>query len=389
MNEDLYSSTIDDDLFDDQPGQTTVTQPVQPQQGVMTPGGPEPPVTTPQMNAGNADDNDIIGRLNDRISSNAGQQGDYLSTYLKSAGIDPDNIQIMDEDGTPSYVNFSQLSDSDKLDLLNSTRNTGQDTSNQEDDLDDDEIDLINSIRKSRMSINDFMDAIRQDAVNRYMQSGANQYMSVDQVSDDDLYLSDFKSKVPNATAEDAAASLQAAKSNPEVYKRMIDGMRQAYKQQEEEFHQQQIEQSEAELKRRQEEYEDVIVNAVEGISRMKLGELTSSLSNDDKEDIASAILDSDVAGNRYLAQMINDPETLTRMVWYALKGEEAIDQMQRYYKNEINTRQQAAYKKGFEDAKNGKGMSYVVQKPAGNKRQNKPLFTPVASLEDIDAGLD
>lgn len=389
MNEDLYSSTIDDDLFDDQPGQTTVTQPVQPQQGVMTPGGPEPPVTTPQMNAGNADDNDIIGRLNDRISSNAGQQGDYLSTYLKSAGIDPDNIQIMDEDGTPSYVNFSQLSDSDKLDLLNSTRNTGQETSNQEDDLDDDEIDLINSIRKSRMSINDFMDAIRQDAVNRYVQSGANQYMSVDQVSDDDLYLSDFKSKVPNATAEDAAASLQAAKSNPEVYKRMIDGMRQAYKQQEEEFHQQQIEQSEAELKRRQEEYEDVIVNAVEGISRMKLGELTSSLSNDDKEDIASAILDSDVAGNRYLAQMINDPETLTRMVWYALKGEEAIDQMQRYYKNEINTRQQAAYKKGFEDAKNGKGMSYVVQKPAGNKRQNKPLFTPVASLEDIDAGLD
>lgn len=389
MNEDLYSSTIDDDLFDDQPGQTPVTQPAQPQQGVMTPGGPEPPVTMPQMNAGNADDDDIIGRLNNRISANAGQQGDYLSAYLKSAGIDPDNIQIMDEDGTPSYVNFSQLSDSDKLDLLNSTRNIGQDTGSQEDDLDDEEIDLINSIRKSKMSINDFMDAIRQDAVNRYMQSGANQYMSVDQISDDDLYLSDFKNKVPNATAEDAAASLQAAKSNPEVYKRMIDGMRQAYRQQEEEFHQQQIEQSEAELKRRQEEYEDVIVNAVEGISRMKLGELTSSLSNDDKEDIASAILDSDVAGNRYLAQMINDPETLTRMVWYALKGDEAIDQMQRYYKNEINTRQQAAYKKGFEDAKNGKGMSYVVQKPAGSKRQNKPLFTPVASLEDIDAGLD
>ena len=389
MNEDLYSSTIDDDLFDDQPGQTPVTQPVQPQQGVMTPGGPEPPVTTPQMNAGNADDDDIIGQLNGRISLNAGQQGDYLSTYLKSAGIDPDNIQIMDEDGTPSYVNFSQLSDSDKLDLLNSTRNAGQDTNSQDDDLDDEEIDLINSIRKSRMSINDFMDAIRQDAVNKYVQSGANQYMSVDQVSDDDLYLSDFKSKVPNATAEDAAASLQAAKSNPEVYKRMMDGMRQAYKQQEEKFHQQQIEQSEAELKRRQEEYEDVIVNAVEGISRMKLGELTSSLSNDDKEDIASAILDSDVAGNRYLAQMINDPETLTKMVWYALKGDEAIDQMQRYYKNEINTRQQAAYKKGFEDAKNGKGMSYVVQKPAGNKKQNKPLFTPVASLEDIDAGLD
>lgn len=389
MNNDLYSSTIDDDLFEDQPGQTPVTQPVQPTQGVMEPGGIEPPISTPPMNSGVADDGNIMDQLNDRVNSNSQTRGDYLSSYLKSAGIDPDNIQIMDEEGNPSYVSFSQLSDSDKLDLLNSTRSVQQ-QDNYEDDLDDDEIDLINSIRKSKMSISDFIDAVRQDAVNKYAQSGSNQYYSVDQISDDDLYLTDFKNKVPNSTAEDAAASLQAAKSNPEVYQRMMNGMRQAYKQQEEELHQQQIAQSEAEFKRRQDEYENVIVNAVEGISSMKLGELTSSLSNDDKEDIASAILDSDVAGNRYLVQMINDPETLTKMVWYALKGDEAIDQMQRYYKNEISNKQQAAYKKGFEDAKNGKGMSYVVQKPSSSsKKGSKPLFTPVASLDDIDAGLD
>ena len=75
-------------------------------------------------------------------------------------------------------------------------------------------------------------------------------------------------------------------------------------------------------------------------------------------------------------------------MVWYATKGENAIDEMQRYYMNEINTRQKAAYQKGFEDAKNGKGMSYVVNRPA-RKGNQQPQFRSVARVEDIDAGMD
>jgi hypothetical protein len=35
-----------------------------------------------------------------------------------------------------------------------------------------------------------------------------------------------------------------------------------------------------------------------------------------------------------YLNKAINDPQTLTKMSWYALYGDEAIDNMRNYYEH-------------------------------------------------------
>jgi hypothetical protein len=35
-----------------------------------------------------------------------------------------------------------------------------------------------------------------------------------------------------------------------------------------------------------------------------------------------------------YLNKAINDPQTLTKMSWYALHGNEAIDNMRNYYEH-------------------------------------------------------
>lgn len=118
----------------------------------------------------------------------------------------------------------------------------------------------------------------------------------------------------------------------------------------------------------------------------MKIGELTANLSNQDKEDIASFILDSSVSGRRYLQDALNDPETLFKMAWWITKGEDAIDQMQRYYRQQVMEKQTASYKKGYEDAKNGKNMSFVVQR-SGRPRNGGHKAIP--SLADLDEGLD
>lgn len=394
MNDDLFSSNIDDDLFDDATP-SGVQQQVNPNNNPGQMVG-QNAVTAANPNAvqtgGRSDDNELLNRLNDNAAAtfkdddNNGDE-DVLSSYLRSMGIDPNNIQVDDENGNPSYSSFSSLSRTEQLDLLQSLSG-GSNESNNDYDLDDDEIDLINSIRRSKMSIEDFVTTIQNRAVQNYVNSGGGQqYYDIDQLTDDDLFISDYKNRVPDATEDEVVAALNAAKTNPQSYERMMDGLRDTYKKQEEAIYQQRLQESEDRTKRQQQEYEGLIVDTLNGMSNMKLGDLDAQLSDEDKEDIASAILDSDATGTRYLVGLINDPETLSKMVWYALKGDEAINQMQRYYKNEINNRQQAAYQKGFEDAKNGKGMSYVVKKPVS--KPSRGQFKDIPTLDDLDAGLD
>lgn len=394
MNDDLFSSNIDDDLFDDVTP-SGVQQQVNPNNNPGQMVG-QNAVIAANPNAiqtgGRSDDNELLNRLNDNAAAtfkdddNNGNE-DVLSSYLRSMGIDPNNIQVDDENGNPSYSSFNSLSKTEQLDLLQSLSGGSNESSNDY-DLDDDEIDLINSIRRSKMSIEDFVTTIQNRAVQNYVNSGGGQqYYDIDQLTDDDLFISDYKNRVPDATEDEVVAALNAAKTNPQSYERMMDGLRDTYKKQEEAIYQQRLQESEDRTKRQQQEYEGLIVDTLNGMSNMKLGDLDAQLSDEDKEDIASAILDSDATGTRYLVGLINDPETLSKMVWYALKGDEAINQMQRYYKNEINNRQQAAYQKGFEDAKNGKGMSYVVKKPVS--KPSRGQFKDIPTLDDLDAGLD
>lgn len=412
--DDLFQSEMDDDLFDD--GQSGndggAAQTVAPKGngGQMNGGGfpgfqeKDEPKTGNEGGdkndvkpAGKADDNDIMARLNEMVNPTIPDElqvtdnDDVITAMLKKGGINPSAIEIMDENGQPQLVSFSDLSREEQLDMISSiggSSNTQRETDNAP-DLDDEEVDLLNSIRKSNMTVNDFIGAIREQAIAEYLQSGGGErYYSVDELGDEDLYMSDYKSKVPNATEEEVIAALETAKSNPQVFERTMQGMRETYKQQEEAIHQQNIQQEEARLAAQQQEYENMIVGAVDKMSQIQLGELDVNLSNDDKEQIASAILDKDVTGTRYLAHLLNDPETLSKMVWFALKGDEGINQMQRYYRKEITEGKSAAYRKGFEDAKSGKNMSYTVPRPKGQK-QAQGEFRTIGRIEDIDSGID
>lgn len=394
--DDLYSSNIDDELFGDEPGGDNTGNPgqqdgndgVKGNQGDNNNGngGNEPPKT-----GGRGNDSEILDWFNSNqvkgVVDEDGGNSDVLSDYLRMKGIDPDNIQINDEQDNPSYSSFKDLGRQEQLDLLRSLDSTDDESDY---DLDDDEIDLINSIRSSNMSIEEFVSDIQNRAVQDYVNSGMgnHQQYSVDQLSDQDLFVSDYKARMPNASDDEVISALNAAMSNQQSFENMMAGLRQAYKQQEEDYIENQIRASEERARRQQEGYENIIVDTLNNMGSIKLGKLQAELDEDDKYDIAGTILDSDTTGTRRLARLINDPETLVKMVWYATKGENAIDEMQRYYMNEINTRQKAAYQKGFEDAKNGKGMSYVVNRPA-RKGNQQPQFRSVARVEDIDAGMD
>lgn len=132
-------------------------------------------------------------------------------------------------------------------------------------------------------------------------------------------------------------------------------------------------------------EFEDTIVAAIQENDTIDLGESSLTLSEDDMNEIASFILDSDVAGVRHIAKALNDPKTLVGMVWYALKGQEAFSQITDYYKQKITEASKYNYNKGFEDAKGGKAPNAaktVVKKPAGSKAAPAKK---VLTIDDLD----
>ena len=151
---------------------------------------------------------------------------DFISSLLKSRGIeDKTRIKFENEEGTVEEMDWDNLSNEDKLNILNSSENTA------ENGLDDSEIQLISAIRNSGMTPAEFIQHIEQTGVNRYIQnSQADNYSyNVDQYSDEDLYVFDLISRT-GITEEEAQEALERAKSNEALFAKQMGAIRNEYK---------------------------------------------------------------------------------------------------------------------------------------------------------------
>lgn len=302
---------------------------------------------------------------------------DVLSAYLRSKGINPDAVKFENEAGETEEVSFNDLPFDEQLQILQY---------NSLDDnygLSDEETMFINGLRSNNLSVNDYANYIARTAVQNYIQSnqGGRQY-EIDDISDDELFLIDLQASIPDISEEDALSELDTAKNNPDMYSRKINSLRQEYKERENMLLEQEQQEQQYAAQQQAQQFEAAIVNAVNDSEIIDFGDSSIALSVDDKEEIASYILDSDGAGVRYIAKALQDPATLVRMVWYELKGREAFQQISDYYKREIAEASKNNYTKGYEDAKSGRvanSSKSVVRRPA-TQNKKKPL-----SIDELD----
>lgn len=300
-------------------------------------------------------------------------EDDIITTLLKDKGINPDAIKFENEAGEIEEKSFNELSREEQLQILNY------------DDYGLAEVSLINELRENNLSAEEYKKYIAQQAIQEYLASNQEEtpVYEVDSIPDDELYLIDLKAKIPELTDEDAAAELELAKQHEALYQKKVQGIRNEYKKKEELLAQQEEEEQRLAAEKAAQEFEDTIVAAIQENDTIDLGESSLTLSEDDMNEIASFILDSDVAGVRHIAKALNDPKTLVGMVWYALKGQEAFSQISDYYKQKITEASKYNYNKGFEDAKGGKAPNAaktVVKKPVGSKAAKKVL-----TIDDLD----
>ena len=370
MTDDLNNLDFDDELEGGEGGEGNVSNQepdfdpdnyVKPYIGVN--GEPEPNIKQRNDEPGDEDKDD-----------------DLVTALLKSKGIkDITAIKMEAEDGSIEEKDFNSLSREEQLSILMSSESPA-DTSPQ---LYDDEIDFLNEVRDNNISVNDYINWIRQQAVEDYINSISSENSDIDSLSDEDLFLLDLKDTSPDLTDEECIAALEHEKENQVLWEKRMQGLRNSYKaketarREEEEFLRQEEEQRQAV------EFQNAIQEAVGRVD--SIGEF--DLDDEDKEEIAEFILGVDKTGTRYFARALNDPETLTRMAWFALNGEDALETLSKYYKEQIDAYSRANYKKGFEDGQKGKQpdkpavtTKTTVRKPESKTTPQggyKPISTP------------
>ena len=301
---------------------------------------------------------------------------DYLSDFLKTRGIDDaSKIKFEDEQGNIEERSWDSLSKEEKLNILNTPVEQQQEQIS--DQLSDEEIQLLNSIRQSNLTPSQYLQQIKGEQIVQEPQ------YKIDDLSDDELFLLDLESRVGELTDDMAAQALSNAKQNEELFNKQVEGIRKEYKERED----YQLQQEQEELAQQQQEaynqFQDTIINSIDQFN--SIGNLDLNFDDSDKEELAQFMLSRDEAGNNYLWQALQDPETLTRAAWFILNGEEAFNSISDYFINQIKLVSENQYKKGFEEGKNGKQPSrpQVVI----DKKQNvqRPSYSSINDLDDDD----
>ncbi len=310
------------------------------------------------------------------------EEDDYSATerFLQEHGVDPRSIRFETEDGQETS-DFNDLSSDDQYQILSSL-------SENEDDLDDQEISLLNFMRSNNWSVRDYNNYIAQQAIQQYAgaQSQPEQTYQIDDLSDEELFLVDLKSKIPDLTEEEAIDELDRSQQNPDLFNKKVQSLRQDYKEKEDLYKQQQQQQLADQQKAAYAQYSQTIADAINRATVMDLGDLDLELQNDDKQQIYNYLVGYDQQGNRLINNTLADPDQLVRMAWMNIKGPEVFKELTAYYKNKITEVAKNNYNRGYNDAKGGK--SYNQAKSVVKKRRQTKQSGEL-SINDIDDFID
>lgn len=313
------------------------------------------------------------------------QEDDIIISMLKQIGIsDPSKIKFENDEGEIEEVSWDSLSAEEKMNILT------PESPDPNFGLEDPEINFINLLRDAGITPEEYINYQREQAIEEYRQAleGNPQY-EVERLTDEDLYALDLQSRVPDMTDEEVAIALEHEKANPELFGKKMQGIRAEYKALEDERRQNEELLEQQQKQEQFEAFQSDVLDAIESLD--EVGGVKLNLDEDDMEEVANFILSLDSAGVSYLGKALDDPQTLARMAWFALKGDEAFATITDYYDKEIAKEKRSAYEAGYEDAKKGiqpkstrKPTVVVAPKPAS---EPKPGGTNPheKTIDDID----
>lgn len=317
------------------------------------------PVQTPPADDGNGD-----GSQNPPDGGNGNQQQEDLTVdLLRGMGItDPTKIKFETDDGSMEERDWKDLTKEEKLAILS-----------PQSDYSEAEVDLIKSIRDSQQTPDEYLEQIRQEAASAVQ---PDTVYEIDSMSDDELYVLDIIDKLgeENVTDEQLQSMLTNAKSDEALYQKTIEALRTQYKQREDDLKIQKQQEAQAQQEQVFNSFSESILKEIKSLKEVAGKEI--ELTTDDMNELANFILTRDENGNSEFGKAMNDPKLFTQMAFWALKGNDIM--------NEISSQIKLAYEHGIEEGKKGHSSLVIDKSKDGNKpnSNNNPKSNSAASLD-------
>lgn len=295
---------------------------------------------------------------------------DVWHQYLRDLGVsDSKAIQFENEAGEIETVDFDTLDKETQLTMLRELTDPG---------LSEHEIQVVNYLRQNNASFDDVVNYFAEQKLQQYLAENPDQVhqkvYSIDEYTNDELYLADLKSKYPDFTDEELLAELDAAKLNEDLFNKKSDIIRQQYKEQED----RQKQEAEAAEQQRYEDLQQNIVNAVLNFKEISIDPDPESedwrgleIEDGDRQNILSYLLDQDQEGKSRLVRDIEDPNELIKLSWYKLYGDETFKHITGYWKGLLKEARQENAKLSKQIEKYRKETNTVVTPTSGKKSKS------------------
>lgn len=312
---------------------------------------------------GNEDKEDEDKSLENNVTS------DFIAAYLKEYGVsDPSKLQFEDENGEIVEKNFNDLTDEEKLNVFKELADPG---------YTDYEKQVVDYLRKNNTTLDDVIEYYQKKAIEDYLKENPDQvrqkHYSIDDYTDDELYLADLKNKYPEFTDEELTSKLDSAKLNEELFGKEVNAIRASLKQQEEDEikHQEEVEaQSFQELQTN-------LQNAMSNFTEIALDPedtsedaLALQIEDADRDVMLRYLLERDKDGKSQLVRDLEDPQALIELAYYRTRERDNITGLTRYWKKVLSDerKEKAAIQKELDKYKNKENNSSVVTHPKDKK---------------------
>ena len=238
------------------------------------------------------------------------KENDYINYLLSSKGVDPHSIIYEDEDGSEKTVDFYELTPEEQLNILNYNPTAHE--------LDENEIEVVNFLRQNNITLEEYTEYIKNETVRELLVQTAP--LSIDSISNEDLYAQVLKDQYPDLTDEEVAFELEKEKANEDLFNKKINQIRTFYKEQEtaqlEAMAEEERINKENELQQAQSQVATAAVSTKDFFG--------FELDDNDREDVMKYIFNQGVDGKSQFFKALENPEILFKVALYALKGDEA-----------------------------------------------------------------
>lgn len=305
------------------------------------------------------------------VEENPEDNEDIISVFLKDRGIsNPSKIQFEGEDGNIEEIDFNSLEREEQLNILKEITDPG---------LSDHEIEVVNYLRKNNVSFNEVIDYFANQRLQEYLNENPEairqQVYSIDDYSDDELYLADLKSKYPSFSDEELISKLNIAKSDENLFKKEVDVLRDSYKADEDRAR------KEAEYAEQQ-EYESLqnsLIHAARSFNEIALDASDPEsdslvIEDEDRNQILAYLLNQDKDGKSQFVKDIENPETLIELAWHRINSRNTLSGITQYWKGILKEerKERANLEKQLEKYKNKENKTVIKNRettnsPSGN----------------------